>query len=382
MKRFILPLGLVGIMVVAVAGIGFFIVKLALDSANQPAAFSYRDLEDMQERGKVEDKDVPRLLICFERNDEDLRIKAAETLAKVGAPAVPPLKEKLKSSNVKVRYYALQTLAFMDPKDAEGAAADVAGCLDHADADVRRKAVYVIGRIGKNEAAFEGLVKALGDADPGVAETALEVLGKVETPPAGALPAIAKLAQDANPQKRAEALKLLTKMGEPAVPAFRELLQKTQGIEKIQVIEAIVPLGAHARPILPELEANLTANVWWDNEEQILGIFKKCGPEGAKGLTNVLKAIQDPKSPHFANSIPRSATLLKALGEMGPQAKDATPMLVDLLKEKVALRPQVLETLGDIGPAAKAAIPAIEPLTTDPAVGAAARAALKRMGAS
>src|SRR5947207_3174383 len=80
------------------------IVKYAIDMANQVVPFSYDEMDDLQRRDKIEDKEIPRLLACFEKNDEDLRIKAPETLAKIGKPAVEPLREKLKSKNPKVRF--------------------------------------------------------------------------------------------------------------------------------------------------------------------------------------------------------------------------------------------------------------------------------------
>jgi len=109
-------------------------------------------------------------------------------------------------------------------------------------------------------------------------------------------------------------------------------------------------------------------------------ICKACGPEGAAALAAVLKSLYEPKSPHFAAADDRARALLIQLGQFGPQAKDATPVLIVLLKDREPLRPNVLEALGDIGPSAKDAVPAVEALTSDPRVGPAARATLKRMG--
>lgn len=380
MKRFILPLILVAIMVATVTSIGVVAVKYAIDVVNQPKPFSWEEMDRLQGQDAIDDKEIPRLLACFDRNDEDLRIKAAETLAKMGKKAVDPVREKLKSKNPSVRFCAVQTLAFMGP-EAAGASEDLLGCLQDSDPAVRRKAVYALGRLGgEADAVFEGLLKALSDNDPDVVETALEMLKQANAPPKSALPALTKLAKDPNHDVRSEAMKLLGKMGEPAVPAFKELLTKPDPLGTVMLIHALTPLGAHAKPLLPELQAILITNVWWDNEEELVGIFKKCGPDGVRGMASVLKSLHAPKSPHFANAGPRSAILLKAIGEMGAQGKDATPVLIDLLKERDALRPQVLEALGDIGPSAKEATPAVEALTSDPAVGPAARVALKRMG--
>ncbi len=381
MKRFILPIVLVGVMVTAAGGIGVVVVKYAIDLMNPAGYVSYEEMEKLQEQGDIDEKEIPRLVACFERNDENLRFKSAETLAKMGTKAVAPVREKLKHPSAKVRYYAVQTFAFMDPKDAAAATPDLLICIDDREADVRRKAVYVLGRLGgKGEGVFTGMIKALGDADADVAAVAIAAIKKMDAPPKEALPALTKLADDPKHEVRAEAIKLLGKMGEPAVPAFKELLKKPDPLGRVVLIQAIAPLGSHAKDLLPELQAMMLENPWWDGEDELMRIFKNCGPDGAKRLADMLKAVHDPKSPHFANAGPRSAVLLKAIGDMGAQAKDATPMLIELLKDRDSLRPQVLETLGDIGPSAKDAIPAVEALTTDPRVGPAARATLKRMG--
>ncbi len=381
MKRFILPIILVGIMTAIVGGLGFVVVKYAADVAAQPRSFTWEEMDKLQEKDNFDDADIPRLLVCFERNDEELRVKAAETLGKMGKIAVEPVREKLKSRSPKVRYWAVQTFAFMDPAASEGAADDLLLCLQDQDVDVRRKAVYTVGRLGANNAAaFDGLIKALSDKDESVVETALEMLQKVDAPPKSAVPALTKLAKDPNHPTRVAAIKLLGKVGEPALPALRELLAKANAEDRHDLYQAILPLGDKAAPLLPELQAYLIESRWWDEEENLFAIFKNCGPAGARGLASVLKSLYDPKSPFLDAANERARTVLKALGPIGPQAKDAVPVLIELLSEHVTLRPQVLETLGDIGPSAKEAIPAVQALTNDPAVGPAARAALKRMG--
>lgn len=389
LKRFILPLLLLAVMAATVGGIGFVIVMYAISMASQTRPFSYDEMDDLQKQDKIEEKEIPRLLACFEKNDEDLRIKAPETLAMIGKPAVEPLREKLKSKNAKVRFCAAQTFAFMepavflDPKDGVAVPSELVACLDDSDISVRIKAVYAIGRIGlKDDAAFAGLIKALGDPNPDVSSTALERFKNLVAPPKGAVPALTKLAIEGNNESKLEALNVLTKMGEPAGPAFAELVKKSQGIDKINVINAAAALGVHAKPMLPDLQAYMITSPWWDNETAMLGIFKKCGPDGAKGLASVLKTLQDPKAAvNNANALGNSGLILKTLGEMGPEAKDATPELIGLLKDRDGLRPHVLETLGQIGPAAKEAIPAVQALATDPAVGGTAQATLKRLGA-
>jgi HEAT repeat protein len=380
MKRFILPLLLIGIMVATVGGIGYVVVKYAVDVSAQPRPMSWDEMDNLQQAEDINDKEIPRLLICFERNDEDLRVKAAETLGKIGKPAVEPLREKLKSRNAKVRFCAAQALAHMGPA-AAGASKELLACLDDKDADVRRKAVFTLGfLVAADDGVFTGLIKALDDKDDGVVEAALESIKKQEAPPKAALEPLTKLANDPKHEVRTEAIKLLGKVGEPALPALKVLLAKPSAADRMALYEAVLPLGAKATPLLPDLQTYMLESRWWDDEEKLFVIFKNCGSVGAKSLAGVLKSLHDPKSPHLDAANDRATTILKALGQMGPAAKDATPVLIVILKDRETIRPQVLETFGDIGPAAKEAIPAVQELAADATVGPMARAALKRMG--
>jgi HEAT repeat protein len=386
MKRFILPLILVGIMAVTAGGIGFVVIKYALDLtalSSQSRPYSYEEMEKMLNDNKVAEGDLPRLLAGLDRNDEDTRLMSALALASLGPKAVDPLREKLKSRNAKVRFGAAQAFAHMAPQDAMAASADLAACVDDNEAEVRRKAIYVLGRIGgKGKNGFAAIVKGLKDSDPEVAKEAMSALEKMDSLPKEALPELVKLAKDSKFETRSEAFKLLGKMGEPAVPAFKDLLKTADPIDRGTLIKAAAPFGAAAKPLLPELQSYMETALWWDNEKDLFAVFKACGPEGAAALASVLKSLYDPKSPHFNAADDRARVLLPVIGQFGSQAKDTTPMLVTLLKDRESLQPMILETLGDIGPSAKDAVPAVQALTTDPRVGPAARAALKRMGVS
>ncbi len=379
MKRFILPLLLVGIMVTTVGGIGFVIVKYAIDMANAPVPLSYDEMEKLQERDKVEDKEIPGLLACFEKNDEDLRVMAPITLAKVGKPAVEPLRVKLSSKNPKVRYCAVQTFGLMDPtiftdaKDGIAVPDELVKCLDDPDTDVRRKAVYAVGRVGvKNEAAFNRVIDALSDKDPSVKETALEVLSKMEAPPKSALPALTRLAKGPDFEVRAEAFKVLFKMKADAIPAFKELLRDAEFEQFAHLAESLGDHAKEMKPLLPDFEARFLGLNHAGQRTMLVSLISRCGEDGAK----VLARLFDTKEGEFFGR----TSLAQTLGGMGPEARPAVPTLVKHLDPETPLRPVILQVLGEIGPAAKEAIPAVERLTNDPNVGPIARATLLRMG--
>ena len=377
MKNVILALVFVSVAALGLGALGFWMVMTYLP----PVPISYVEMERLQEQQEIPEKEIPRLLACFERNDEDLRLQAALTLSKMGAKAVDPVRSKLQSRNPKVRFCAVETLAWIGPPAAK-AADDLVGRLSDDNAEVRYKAVYALGKIDVHSAAvINGLLKAMSDPDEAVKETAIEALEKIGAPPAESLPALMELASKSpTPNVRSFAIKLLGRMGEPAAPAFKELLKISDPLEKIALIQGIAQLGPQAKPLLPEVQMFMVKNRWWDAQEELLLTFKKCGPDGAQGLISVLKELHDPKSPHFAPNDERSSIVIKTIGEMGPEAKAVVPTLIEFLNDKEVLRPQILQALGDIGPAAGAAIPAVEALTKDERLAGPARVALRRMG--
>jgi hypothetical protein len=224
-------------------------------------------------------------------------------------------------------------------------------------------------------------------------ERLIDTLEKIGSPPAAQLPLLAGLTKDANESVRHNAIKLLCKLepAEPAVPILKELLQdkkllKREGdVDFDVIVRAMVPLGKKAEPLLPELQAVMIANYHWNAEEQLMATIKQCGSTGAKTLTNVLKALYDPKAAPDAEGAQRPEIVVRRLGEMGSAAKDSVPMLVEILKTRGPLQPHILDALGDIGPAARAdAAAAVEMLLVkeaqNPVLADKARTALLRMG--
>ena len=392
MKRFILGLSIVGVVVVALAGATYVVVKNAIEQANKPvsggpntpAPFTYDQLEKMIDAKEAPaDSEIPKLIACFDKSVQDpesgkqlpVGFAASEALARTGAEAVGPLRASLKDmKNAKARYYSAQTLARMGPIAAP-AADDLLDRLQDANSDVRFKSAFALGQLGlQTDAIIEGLAKALDDPDGDVSRTAIDslekigppalpkmyqlvgaadsgprdrlmaVLEKIGAPPADTLPLLAKLAKDPSDLVRQPAFKLLAQLGQPAIPTFKELLKKPSPIDLIVLPHALAMFPKdEAKELLPELQALLLEMHWWDAEPQLMETFKKCGPDGAKTLTNILKTLQDPTSKQFPDGAIRTGVALRMLGGMGADAKIAVPTLVELLKERTTLQAQILD---------------------------------------
>ncbi len=377
MKRFVVVLLIVAL-VLTFAGVGGFVAVL-LVRKHFFFPISIDEMLRLQEKGEDAAPETPRLLACFDRDNEALRLNAAMTLGTIGPKAVDPVRERLSDPNPRVRFAAVEALGFIG-QPAAGAAHDLVARLQDEDPNVRRKTVYVLARLEtKSPAVAEGIINALADKNADVAEQALEAVKNMGAPPKEALPALTKLAGHDKQQMRVEAIKLLGKMGEPAMPALRKILVDAPADESGMLFLTIVPLGAKAQPLLPELQAIMSKNKWWDGEDELFMILKSCGADGAATIANVIKTVHDPMSPHFDVGDDRARTLLKVIGEIGPQAKGTTPLVIEVLTDRPSLRIATLDALGDIGPSAKNAVPAVEALANDVNVGLQARVALKRM---
>jgi HEAT repeat protein len=330
----------------------------------------------------VTDPEVARLIDTFEAKDDDL--EAIEALGRMGKKSADPLRAALKDKNSQVRFRAVWSLAFMEPDLVMEAAAELMPLLKDDDPGVRYKTVFVLQKIGDRSGdAYLGIIGALNDKDDSVRDTAIEVVEKLGAPPKEAVPGLAQLAGKNNEYTvRSKAMVLLGKAGAPAAPVFKSLLKSADSLDTIELIRAISHLGSVAKPILPDLQTiMIKKRDFWDAENELIETFKKCGPDGGAGLAAVLRALHDdPKSPDFAPGDARTAVLLKAIGEIGADAKAATPVLVLLLENGDRWNVEVLDALGGIGPAAKDAMPAVRKLVGT-RFDAQAQAALKRMGA-
>jgi HEAT repeat protein len=345
--------------------------------------------------------EVPWLLACFQKDDWDLRLQAEESLKKMGPKVVDPLRAKLKNKNPQVRFCAVETLGWIG-SDAAPAAPEIIVCLADSDPNVRFKSAYSLGRLGvTTDPVIEGLTKALSDSDTTVADTAkeslqqigapaapklyqmlksskdstreriLSALEKMGPPPADSVAELAVLAKDTNAAVSNPALMLLGQAGEPAIPTFKELL-KGAPLKEPTLVQAVAKLGPNAKQLIPELKAALAKKTdrSFEIDNEVFGIFKKCGSDGATAMAGLLKS----------GSLTNPHASLVALGEMGSDAKDAVPVLIAMLKDRPELRLQILQTFGDIGPAAREAVPAVRELTKDPGTGEHAQIALRRMG--
>jgi hypothetical protein len=196
--------------------------------------------------------------------------------------------------------------------------------LDSADTDARRRAIFAVGAIGASAGdAVPALARILADdADPECRTTAALALSKMDPASRAAVPALAHALGDEEPGVRmnsALALFRLKTEARPAVPAltreFKDLRnQVTFGGFSLTIQEMMV---------------------------LALGRASAGSAEAVPALTEGLTA---------ADNDPLRRALAQALGDVGPEARPAAPLLRALLKqEDQDVRRAAEEALGKIG---------------------------------
>ncbi len=222
--------------------------------------------------------------------------------------------------------------------------------LASRDADVRWAGAVALGHgPPATDDAFDALIKAARDADPGVRRQAVEALGRV----ARSRPIVpALLAAMDDPVTAAEAADAVAALGASAVPALVEGLKKSRP----RSLALLGAMGPAAEPAMPGLAA-------------LLGTAD--GPAAAGVLARIGKAALPTLTAALKDAATRGDAL-RALAGMGGAAQPAAEALLAHLDEADAAR-----TLAAIGPAA---LPALRKALADPARREGALFALEKMG--
>ena len=325
---------------------------------------------------------VPRIAKALGDPDKNIRDAAGKALARIGPAAVPVLIQELKSPASRNHILAARSLAIIGPEAADAVPA-LTECLKQKDSELLAMVAHALGEIGPlSSKAAASLTLLLGDASPEVQEQSRAALAKIGP---GAIPALRGALKSPQSSIRRRAADLLALQGskakeatgdliallkdkQPAVRKSAALALAAIGPEASQASDALVECAqdtdasvrAAAALALGEIRArgqaistlvNLFRDPVHDVRFQAIGAIIKIGPSALNGLINTI--------PH--ENIHMRTSAIFALGEIGPDAKDAVALLIDQLQDKLPLiRNQSALSLGKIGP--RAAGNAVEPL--------------------
>jgi HEAT repeat protein len=187
---------------------------------------------------KIGAPSVPALIGVLDNPEADIRWKAAVTLGEIGDPhAILPLVTMLGDKDRFVRSRAVYALALFGPL----AVPALSGAFDHGNADVRQSAVTALGKIG-DPPAIRTLLLALGDPLEEVRQEAVSALaGQGEK----AFAALVTALDDQNHLKQQGAAMALAGAGDKrAIPLLRRALISADPETEKVVLSAISDIEA------------------------------------------------------------------------------------------------------------------------------------------
>lgn len=207
--------------------------------------------------------------------------------------------------------------------------------------------------------AIEQLVADLRNTDPAVRAKAAHALRKATRAGRMVVPALAKALEDPDETVRQEAAAALTSFGPDAAMAAPQLIRLLQEEKdlwiRLHAVWVLAAIGPKAEKAIPALKKTLDAG----GENSVLAVeaARALGSIGKTALPALIEAMRK-KDPFIRR---RAAA---GLADLGPDAKDAVPVLVDALGDtEDGWVPRVAcWALRNIGPAAKNALPRLREL--------------------
>lgn len=329
------------------------------------------------------DPAMPDGLKALKHPDAMVRYRAAALLVRlgpVGKIAVPQLRETLKDENGFVRVKAAEALWAIEKTSPTVLLSVLLKALTDRDPRLRAAAAPVLGKMGgKARRAVPALVAVLRDDDETVRLEAIAALGEIGPAAKDAAPALLRLIRDEDSILEPFVVSALGNLGTDVVPVLASALSERLVHRRRVAAEALSMIGANAA----SAQASLTTGLA-DSDPAVrlycartLGLM---GPNAKKSAPSLQKALKDSvitvrleaglalwrieKSARHIHvtvqalgdssvSVSTRLDACRALGFMGPDAREAVPgLLICLCNKESALRQHAAEALGLIGPAA------------------------------
>jgi HEAT repeat protein len=326
-------------------------------------------------------KAVPALAALVDDDQPVIRRQMALVLAKLGPAAAPAAaaigRVLLGEADPTVREEYVEALIAMGP-GAKPAAAVLVRLFDDTDlAPAVRLRVLVAAAAADpaNPTVAAVVVKAASDRDEYARAAAATALGKLDPLTPDALSALLKLAKtDSRHVARAAAVRALAEAGpraKSARPDLESLARTGAPGVRLWAKVALAAVDGDVQAAAGAVRAGLS-----DPDVQV----RQAAAE-ALLLLGPLPTDLPPLSALLKEPVGREAAA-RALGRLGPAAKEAVPRLTDLLDDRDSrVRIAAAEALGMIGaPAALPAVPKLREVMRDPLVESTARRALEKLG--
>ncbi len=191
--------------------------------------------------------------------------------------------------------------------------------LKDKDADTRQRAAGALGHIRRSRAVVPALIEAVRDNDYQVREEVVVALGRLGPRAQSAVPALIEALKDKDGGVRERSADALGKIGcenDSVIPALIEVLKEKD--VRLHAAKALGSFGARAKVAVPALM-------------EMAGDHSAAAKEDTDGPP-VKTSSGKPKT---TGTLVRTAAIT-ALGGIGPDAKDALPLLTQAARDKNA----------------------------------------------
>lgn len=299
---------------------------------------------------------IPALAEALQNPWAFVRGNAVFALGRIKPVDVTALGEALEDGDAFVRRNAAEALAAIgrDAKRVENALVEA---LKDTDADVAKHARRALERIKfLSDTTVARLVDELSNPDPAVQKRAVEMLISFGLKADATIPELSRvLLEEDEPDVRQAAAKALGRVGTSADIAVASLMRAMQDSRPEVRREAAMSLG-RLKPASEKMVVGLTQRLADDTEKVEVRVaaansLGNLGPP-AKSAVPILVATLDQGDRDLLKAS------IQTLGKIGPEASAAVPSLRKALdRAEPDIRYAAAKALGDIGPAAGAAVP-------------------------
>jgi HEAT repeat protein len=265
---------------------------------------------------------VPAIIELVRFPNHEVRRRVAEDLAAIGpaaAKAVPQLARQLtRDDDDEVRMAMADALGAID-RGSDAAIGALTQALSDDHAYVRTHAAMALGQIGpKARQAVLGLLALLDDGEARTA-AALAVV-EIDQRLDAAMPVLLDALDDPGPWAASQAAYNIGRIGPAAKAAVPKLLAMLEDDETGMAAEALGKLGEAAAPALPKLRRALELEDGKLRVHAAISVWKLCGD---KRMIGILATFAVDNSTDWDTRF----QAVKALGEIGPPAKEAAQTL-------------------------------------------------------
>lgn len=306
------------------------------------------------------DRDVtrPLFLKLLQESKPDVVTAVLHSMAEMGADAVPALDEAL--DHQEARYWALLVVQELGPPAKSLVPKITEMIKDEDEPEVRMHAILALGAIGEDA---ESAVPAIMEQFAADKVNAVRYAAAYALPQMGAKEAkdVLQRAVEDNAETEGDLfLRVIAARGlaqlfpedeeieQQSVDVFIEGLQSKDRNVRRAAVRAMAESDAPSESVAPQL----VAAIQQADDELVSDVVAMLSSLGAQAVPRVKRGLANKDLRGYAAVI---------LGNIGPEAKDAVPELVDALDVEgdPDFRREVLFTLGRIGPPAAPAVPKI-----------------------